>query len=289
MLRTLTILLLAGRPLGACATEQAACAAAPSGGPVLAPTRPGRHARSRRLAPTASSWPARPRATQGHLARRRRLPRPRRRGRRASRPTCEPTPSRAALQAGDVAAAAALAPPRRTAPAAAALGLLVPRRRGDGRGQGQGRLRPPHQPRHRLSARRPPALLLAPFAAAAAGDATRTRWPGRRWTRDRRSRSSSPTSTSAALQERLASLRRRRGRLQGADAVAATRAASSPMPTARFLERRGRWADAAALYKDRLAHEPRRRRRRGGARPGREARPRAAAAGRSARARPSRC
>ena len=145
-----------------------------------------------------------------------------------------------------------------------------------------------HQPRHRLSRTRPRRALLAPCAAAAAGDVD-----------DALARPALDAATAVAqfvADLDRAELHERLGRHADAEtgfkALLAVGDESGIVTHAYggFLERRGRWADAAALYKARAGARPRRRRRRGRRWPGPPSAARAPPLGRrSARARPRRC
>ncbi len=248
MLRTLTILMLAGA-LGACATEQAAQPAAPSEGPVVATRGPvftpdpdasayglflaGETARDEGHLAAAAAYLARAAAAEG------------------GPPYLQADAFTAALQAGDVAAAAQLAA---AAPdgAESQVGLLVRGVEAMTEGKAKdayGFFTSPDIGYPSKTA----ALLLAPYAAAAANDAT-----------DALARpvlDVDPIAQFVADLDR-AELQDRLGR--HADAEAGFKALmqsgdESGIITHIYgasLERRGRWADAAALYKGRLAHSP---------------------------------
>jgi tetratricopeptide (TPR) repeat protein len=247
MLRTLTILMLTGA-LGACATEQAARPAAPQAdataakAPAFTPDPDasayglflaGETARDEGHLAAAAAFLARAAAAEGgpsYL--------------RADAFT-------AALQAGDVAAAAQLAAAT-TEGADAPLGLLV---RGveamtEGKDkEAYGLFTSPDMGYPPRTA----AMLLAPYAAAGASDDA-----------DALAR---PAEDADAISQFVADLDRaelqeRLGRRSEAEAgfKALMQSGDESGIVTRayvaFLERRGRWADAAVLYKARLAHSP---------------------------------
>jgi tetratricopeptide (TPR) repeat protein len=251
MMRSLTILMLAAAlgALSACATDQAAAPATSPAGPDTAERAPvispdpdasayglflaGETARDEGHLAAAAAYLARAAAAEGG-----------------------PTYLRAdaftaALQAGDVAGAAQLAAATPSG-ADTQLGLLV---RGvealtEGKDKdAYGFFASPDMTYPQKTA----ALLLAPFAAAGAHDDAQAL--------------ARPALDADAVAQFVADLDRaglqeRLGRqaaaeagfkalMQGGDESGIiTRAYGG------FLERRGRWADAAALYKDRLAHSP---------------------------------
>lgn len=251
MMRSLTILMLAAAlgALGACATDQAVAPAAAPDSPVTAEKAPGispdpdasayglflagETARDQGHLATAAAYLARAAEAEGGPA-----------YLRADAFT-------AALQAGDVAGAAQLAA---ATPSGAdmQLGFLVRGVEAMAEGKDKdayGFFTTPDMTYPQKTA----ALLLSPFAAAGAHDDAQAL--------------ARPALDADALAQFVADLDRaelqeRLGRqaaaeagfkalMQGGDESGiVTRAYGG------FLERRGRWADAAALYKDRLAHNP---------------------------------